>query len=245
MVAGQLTIEARNAIRQADIVLYLVACPMTGDYLKTLNPRCESLYPLYRDGQKRIHSYMGMVHRVLEEARKGEHVCFAMYGHPGVFSLPTHESMRQARAEGIPARMIPGISAEDCMFADLGVEPGIPGIQSFEATDFLIHRRKFDETSQLVLWQIGAIGDLTFRAVGDYSRGALKILADYLEKSYGGDHQVVVYEAPTLPINEPRVENIPLKDLAAVAVTAISTLYVPPCKSAHHARAPRDGQARR
>jgi hypothetical protein len=34
--------------------------------------------------------------------------------------------------------MLPAVSAEDCLFADLGVDPGAAGCQSHEAADFLI-----------------------------------------------------------------------------------------------------------
>ena len=49
--------------------------------------------------------------------------------------------------EGFNAQMLAGISAEDCLFADLGLDPGKNGCQSFEATDFLIRRRQFEPTS--------------------------------------------------------------------------------------------------
>jgi hypothetical protein len=42
--------------------------------------------------------------------------------------------------------MLPGISAEDCLFADLGIDPGIYGCQSYEATDFLANGRPWGET---------------------------------------------------------------------------------------------------
>jgi hypothetical protein len=63
---------------------------------------------------------------------------------------PAHESIRRARMEGISACMLPGISAEDCLFAELGIEPSENGCQSFEATDFLVYKRKFDNRSSLI-----------------------------------------------------------------------------------------------
>ena len=60
----------------------------------------------------------------------------------------------QARAEGFNARMLPGISAEDCLFANLGADPGTHGCQSFEATSFLLRKPKFDTLTHLILWQI-------------------------------------------------------------------------------------------
>jgi len=38
--------------------------------------------------------------------------------------------------------MLPGISAEECLFADRGIDPAQTGACSFEATDFLVHHRQ-------------------------------------------------------------------------------------------------------
>ena len=48
--------------------------------------------------------------------------------------------------------MLPGISSEDCLFADLGVDPGVSGCQSYEATDFLMNAPIIDSSTQLILW---------------------------------------------------------------------------------------------
>jgi len=60
----------------------------------------------------------------------------------------------QARAEGFGTHMEPGISAEACLYADLDLDPGEHGVQSFEATQFLIQRRMIDPAGLLLLWQI-------------------------------------------------------------------------------------------
>src|SRR5205809_3199958 len=193
--AGQMTIEARAHIKQAEKVLFLVSDPITADWIKDINPSAESLYPCYQLGESRMIAYEGMIERILCEVRKGLRVCAAFYGHPGVFVYPSHEAIKQARLEGYGAKMLPGISAEDCLFADLGIDPARSGCQSFEATDFLVHRRKFDSTSSLILWQIGVVGDLGYKRSG-YSRRGLHVLVRYLEKYYGADHETAIYEAP-------------------------------------------------
>ena len=69
-------------------------------------------------------------------------MCLVSYGHPGVFAYPMHEAIRQAKALGHSAVMFPAVSCEDAFFADLGVDPGQSGCQSFEATDFLVYQRR-------------------------------------------------------------------------------------------------------
>ena len=151
------------AIEQAEKVLYLVTDPVTEIWIKQLNPTAESLSSSYEDNKPRIDAYVAMIERVLGFVRDGLDVCAIFYGHPGVFVYPSHEAVRLARTEGYSASMFPGISAEDCLFADLGIDPARSGCQSFEATDFLVHRRKFDSTSSLILWQIGVVGDLGYK----------------------------------------------------------------------------------
>jgi hypothetical protein len=93
--------------------------------------------------------------------------------------------------------MLPGVSTEDCLFADLGIDPAA-GCQSYEATDFLLNGRRIDTSAALVLWQAGVVGDLRYRQ-GPATDG-LRVLVDHLLHLYPGDHRVMVYEAATLPV---------------------------------------------
>jgi len=134
--------------------------------------------------------------------------------------------MRRARAEGFAARMLPGISAEDCLFADLGLDPSEAGCQSFEATDFLIRRRIFDPTSALVLWQIGTVGSVA--ASAEAQPTGLPTLVETLLEHYPSDHEIVVYQASPYPVFGALSDRMPLQALTAERVTALATLYVPP-----------------
>jgi hypothetical protein len=181
---------------------------------------------LFEQGNDRLTTYLAIAEHILGYVRAGLRVTVVFYGHPGVFVYSSHEAIRRARLEGFPARMLPGISAEDCLFADLGVDPAASGCQSFEATDFLIYRRRFDPHCSVVLWQIGVIGQLDYRR--QYDLRGLRVLAEVLREHYPADHATIVYEAAQHPIGEPRIEQVRLGDLHAARATPISTLYVPP-----------------
>ncbi len=226
----QLTPEARSAIEHADVVLSLVAEPVMQELLEQLNPRTHSLHELYYVGETRADAYEAMTEAILRHVRDGLDVCAALYGHPGVFVAPSHEAVRRARAEGFPARMLPAVSAEDCLFADLGVDPSRFGCQSYEATDFLVHRRRIDSTAALILWQIGTVGSIT--AAVDAVAGGLAVLVETLLEQYPKEHEVIVYEASPYPGFDPLVRTMRLSELSAEHVTALSTLYVPPCGTA-------------
>jgi len=224
--ATRLTLEARSAIGAADDVLFLVPDLVSEDLIRSLNPSARSLAGCYVDGELRLRAYERMVDAILAPARAGRRVCAAFYGHPGVFVHPSHEAIRQAREEGIEARMQPGISAEDCLFADLGVDPGAAGCQSYEASRFLERGPAIEPTAALVLWQLGVLGDPT--SASKPRPGALGRLLERLLELYPPEHEVAVYEAAPYPGVEPIVRRLPLRALADDALTPLSTLYVPP-----------------
>lgn len=228
LVAGQMTPESLAAVEAADKLLFLVADPATRTWLEDLNPTAESLYDAYAEGRPRRDSYREMVERILAPVRQGLAVCAAFYGHPGVFVAPSHEAVRRAREEGYPASMLPGISAEDCLFADLGIDPARDGCQSFEATDFLLRRRRFDPASALVLWQVGGIGVSTFLPGAVWHNRHLAALVEVLARHYPREHEVVLYVASGLPVCEPEISRLPLAELAAARVPIAATLFVPP-----------------
>jgi uncharacterized protein YabN with tetrapyrrole methylase and pyrophosphatase domain len=226
-LAGQLTVETRHLVRAADRVFTVMADPFSLDVLRDLNPEVASMQVHYATGRLRDETYARMIESVLEPVRAGEHVCAAFYGHPGVFVWPAHEAIRRARSEGFEATMYPGISAEDCLVVDLGIDPGVSGLQTYEAADFLVHPRSFDPSTPLVLWQLAVLGDLSrdaFRTDPAWVRGLARLLAE----SYPADHRVIVYEAAVGPFDQARIESVPLDGLHELEFTQASTLYIPP-----------------
>jgi uncharacterized protein YabN with tetrapyrrole methylase and pyrophosphatase domain len=228
--ATHLTVEARLALEHADLVLYLVSEPIMSGWIERLHPNARSLHTLYELDGSRADAYEAMTEEILRPVREGRDVCAAFYGHPGVFVAPSHEAIKRARAEGFRARMLPGISAEDCLFADLGVDPSRSGCQSYEATDFLAHARQIDPHAALVLWQIGTVGSIV--ASAEARPTGLSVLVERLLDLYPGDHEVTIYEASPYPGMDPEIETVQLARLSEDHVTALATLYVPPLEPA-------------
>src|SRR5262245_29771443 len=98
----------------ADKLLYVVADPVAEAAIRALNPDgAESLMPCYGENKLRTETYREIVEITMAHVRAGRRTCLAVYGHPGVLTVPTHEVIRRARAEGFRARMLPAISAAD------------------------------------------------------------------------------------------------------------------------------------
>jgi hypothetical protein len=184
---SDLTLDAEAHIRAAQKVLYCVVEPVMERRIHLLNPRAEALHALYGDDKPRWKTYLEMVNAILTPVRAGLRVCAVFYGHPGVFAWATHQAIMIARRDGFRAEMHAGVSADASLFADLGVDPAQPGCHSLDATDFLIHQRKPDVTSHLLLWQPECAGDLGFDFAG-YRRHNFDILVEQLRKFYPADH---------------------------------------------------------
>jgi siroheme synthase len=227
---AQLTQEAVAWIKAADIVCYALADPVTQRWVRDNAKAAEDLGVYYDESANRLTSYDRMAARLVAHARAGRTVVGAFYGHPGIFTDPSHQAVAIARSEGIEARMLPGISAEDCLFADLGVDPGLGASESYEATEMLVRGRRPDTTSHVVIWQIGVLAQQGFSS----SRGAsdLQPLVDYLLSSYPADHLVTHYQGSQLVLCESLVEPVALGDLGGIRAAVTSTLYVPPLTDA-------------
>jgi uncharacterized protein YabN with tetrapyrrole methylase and pyrophosphatase domain len=232
---AQATFEARSHIACADIVFTLVADPVTEYWIRSLNAATESLAPLYRIGKPRWQTYDEIVARIVATVRAGSRVCAVAYGHPGVFAYPLHQAIREATASGHPAKMLAGISAEDCLFAELGVDPSSSGCSSFEATDFLLHRRPVDTSASLILWQIGVIGEPSVQPHDEvWNHAGLAALRDKLVLHYPPHHIVTLFEAARYSAGKSKIVRSPLSDLTQAPVTVLSTLYVPAFRKAEY-----------
>ncbi len=223
---SQMTLEAKVYIEKSDKVLYLVNDPALKQWINQANKNSESLDDLYFKHPQRLDSYTAITDYILSHLIDSKHICVALYGHPTVFAKPALDAVLIAIAQGYDAKILPGISAEDCLFADLLIDPGTCGCQSFEATDFLLHRRKFDPNSHLILWQPDVIGIQDHEKPKDTV--GLHHLRAYLTEFYPSYHDVIVYEAAQYPGLKPNVLTIPLQQLPDAILSSTCTLYIKP-----------------
>ncbi|UXI68278.1 SAM-dependent methyltransferase [Tahibacter amnicola] len=227
---------AKSHITQADVVFAGVSDSVVEAWLRTLHPDVRSLQPFYEAGKSRRLTYREMVEAMLAPVRAGQSVCGAFYGHPGVFAWAPHRAIALARSEGHEALMVPGVSAEDCLYADLGIDPGRVGCQHYEASQFMLYRRTIDSSAYLVLWQVGLAGDrsLTRTSTGPAYR---QLLVELLLEHYPADHPVVIYRAPTLPVVAPRMDSVRLCELPAAPIDAEDTVVIAPVRPLEPRRA--------
>ena len=219
---------ARSHIEQADIVFSLMADGFSQKWLEGMNDDVRTLQGYYQEGKNRNITYNEMVEAILTEVRDGKKVVAAFYGHPGVFACVSHRAIKKAKLEDLPATMEPGISAEDCLYADLAIDPGKTGCIHYETSQFMFYKRNIDTAAHLILWQVALAGD---KSLGKFSTGKAyrQVLVDLLLEHYPRDHQVILYQAKGIAIEPMREDKIALTDLVDAELLMQTTLVIPPC----------------
>jgi diguanylate cyclase len=215
-----------SEILEADVVFGLTDAPAFANLLE-LRPDVIDLRRFYAEGKDRRQTYREMDDEIMGAVRSRRRVCAVFYGHPGVFADVPHMVVRKAREEGFRARMEPGISSEACLYADLGLDPGRHGVQSIEATQFLVEDRQIDNRSLVLLWQVALTGDLAcsrFHA----EPAELQKLVDRLLLDYPGEHEVILYEASHFAVEPFRAERLMLRDLPRARYQEYTMLAIPP-----------------
>lgn len=220
---------SKSYIEQAEVVFSLMANGFSERWLESMNSDVRSLQSHYEEGKNRNITYNEMVDVILSEVRRGKKVVTAFYGHPGVFSCISHRAITQAKLEKLPAMMEPGISAEDCLYADLGIDPGKTGCCHYETSQFMFYKRNIDPSAYLILWQVSLAGD---ESLAKFSTGNAyrKVLVDLLLEHYPSDHQIILYQAKGIAIDTMREDRILLSELVTAELFMHTTLVIPPSK---------------
>lgn len=228
-LGAHMSTRCKSLIERADVV-FSNCHPLMEQWINDMHPDVRSLQRFYAEHKDRRVTYREMQAEMLAEVRAGMRVVAAFYGHPGVFARVPHQAIATARAEGFDARMEPGISAEDCLYADMGIDPGYYGCQHYEASQVMFYRRQLDPSAYLILWQIALAGDISI-AKRLSSANERRILVSLLERHYPAEHQVALYECPTLITDRVRIEWLPLSELPTADLTPVTTLVVPPSET--------------
>jgi len=224
---SHLSTEAKSTLQHADKLMYLVNDPLIKEWLSRQNQNAESLDPLYAKFENRNDNYKAITNYILASVKPGILVCVVFYGHPSVFCKPGLDAVKLAKKSGLKAGILPAISAEDCLFADLLIDPGSYGCQSYEATDLLLYQRQIDASAHLILWQIDANGAMGSTLKHANATG-IKLLTTYLLQKYSPKHAAIIYEAAQYPGFEPRIIQTTISQLDRAQLSSLSSLYIPP-----------------
>jgi uncharacterized protein YabN with tetrapyrrole methylase and pyrophosphatase domain len=225
----QITIEAERAIRRSNEVLYVE----TGIGIRTfLMERCNKVTDLtssYIKGHNRLEAYHVMAASVIESALDHSPVTFALYGHPTIFAYPPFLIYEMACKLNLSVNILPGISAMDCIFAELLIDPATNGMQMYEATDLLLRKRPLQADASALIWQVGAI-ETALHSNNPSRPERLKRFKAHLLNFYPAQHEICAVYCSSYPLMASTVYRFALEEIDRYADKMHSgfTLYVPP-----------------
>jgi len=206
VAVNQVTVEGYRWIQLSDRVLFLGADPVTEHWIRTLNENVESL--------NGIETADEIVERMLDHVRAGLAVCLAYHGQSPLTAQVVREAIALSRTENLPAAIVPGVSALDCLFFDLGLDPLRHGCQIFGAEHFLELRRRPDPSAALIV----SLSEDT----------ACAELLALLQTEYGVEHEAIIYEPARYAVLEPVIRRSTIGSISEGDLAGFSNLYIPP-----------------
>jgi uroporphyrin-III C-methyltransferase len=229
MRATHLLPETVSVLRDSNQVLHLSHAPGTSELLAQHCASVVDLMPLYEEGADRLATYKRIAATVLDAALDRAPVTMAVYGHPLVLSVPSEILLRLGPELGMTVRVLPAVSALDCLLADLGVDLVATGLQMHEATDFLVYRRRLLPELATVLWQVGVLAYRHYTGDPAVAPIWLRRLQEQLLVTYPGEHPVTAISSGVDATSEPEIHRFPLARLADMATVLHlgTTVYLP------------------
>jgi len=227
---SHMTEEAKGYIISCDKVLYLVNEPLLESYINKTAKKAQSLDPIYFHSQSRENAYKNIADKIQDEIEAVNSLCVVIYGHPCVFATPGLLALSRFENNGsIETIVCAGVSAQDCLYSDLRFDPADGGVQTLDATEYLLYDKLIDVSSHVVIYQIGMVGNLGLPTIR-INIDAINFIKNKLMGLYGRDKKVVIYESALYPGTKPKISEFDLEFLDKQDLTTISTLYIPPDK---------------
>ena len=169
---------------------------------------------LYSGGNSFEEVYAQIVEKVLELGRRPQGVIYAVPGHPFVAEATGSEIARRARQEGLPLRIVEGLSFLEPLVSAIGIDP-FPQAVLVDALELEeLHVPPFPTSAPAIVAQI-------------YSPQIASDVKLTLTALYPDEHPVtLVHVAGT---DHPIVENLPLYQIdRSQHIGLMTALYLPP-----------------
>ena len=182
------------------------------------NLQVRSFDELYEGGESFEAVYEEIVRRVLELGRRPEGVVYGVPGHPFIAEATGPEIARRARAEGLPVRVIGGMSFLEPVFTALELDP-FPNTALVDALELAAaHVPNFPPSASALVAQL-------------YSKAVASDVKLTLMSVYPDEFTVrLVHAAGTA---DEEVEELPLHAIdQSERISLLTALYVPPLGNA-------------
>lgn len=221
------TKEFDVAVKNAEIVIYLVNEPLLEAWLNKYSKKSLCLNVLYFSCSKRSTSYELISKAVISSFDEHNNVCLVFYGHPLLLADSINMVIQKAKSCNIRTQVLPGVSAFDCLLADLKIKLN-GGCFQIDASYFIKNQIKLDILNHVILWQAGVI-DID-APPSEENIGNITSLQQELLKYYQRCSVLYIYEASIYPHLRPLIIKTTVDDITEFNISSIATVYLPPAK---------------
>jgi hypothetical protein len=154
-----------------------------------------------------------------------------VYGHPTLFVYPSTLIRRAAKYLGLRVHTAAAVSSFDTMLIDLDLDPGMNGLQIYDANAVLVERRKLDPEVPCLLLQVDAV-ESAFHTVAPSRPSRFRRLQEHLLLFYPPDHVVTNVRSASFPIFEPELIRFEVQNLGNEFADKRlgGTVYLPPAR---------------
>lgn len=194
-------------------------------YLRTSRHACVSCLPqneityhsfdnLYENSEAFEDVYTTIVNTIIDEAKKGQDIVYAVPGDPLVGESTTMRIMKQAQIDSIDVEIINGISFIEPMLALIGID-ALDGLQIYDGLDIVtMHHPPLNPDYPALIGQV-------------YSRQVASNVKLTLMNQYHDDFEVTLIHAAGNSEGE-SVEKLPLYKIdRSERINHLTSLYVP------------------
>lgn len=230
--ARQLGHAAEDVLRSARVVFCSTANTGIAAHVRALNATAEiriSEQGEYRIGMYRPDMYRRMAAAVMEAAAGGPGVVMLAPGSAVVVDAVTQAVLEAARIEGLPVRILPGVSSIETVLDQVGYDVSA-GLMVVLAQNLMLHRLELDPSIASIVLQPAYFDTLFFAGAPRSTPGRFDALEQQLARTLSRDAPMALVITPTDDQGRPSVFWFRLRALGRLhrLLSPRHTLFVPP-----------------
>jgi uncharacterized protein YabN with tetrapyrrole methylase and pyrophosphatase domain len=194
-IPGHTTIEAAEAmVRCSRIYCIVQEPPAVWLPSKASSIPVVNLMSMYIEGALRTDNYQRVAQAIFDGMKEVPVVGYVTYGNPLAYDSVAQKLVGDARRDGVPFQVVPGISSIDTILCDLGIDMA-PGVQVYEASWLAASRTPLIASVAAILLQLGHFGSARAHYRDRRPAEALKDLVEYLCRFYPPSHEVFLVQS--------------------------------------------------
>lgn len=219
--AGLMTLETWEAIQMAQTLLLRTEKHPTVEWLRSKGILFSSYDAVYEEKKTFEDVYRTIVEDLLQRARRGEDVAYAVPGSPLVAERTVNVLRETANERGVPVRILAGMSFLEVLYVRLGLDP-IEGVTVADSADIAALPPHLP--TGLVITQV-------------YNRQVASDVKLALMETHADDFRIMLVQ--NLGLSNEKIKELPLYELDRQAgIDHLTSVYVPAEQPmAHAARA--------